>query len=160
MKSTLLFAAAAAALSLAACQSGVSSEGTSPRKPSGPAIAAYDTLPTGAAAATNTIERQQFTTFGAEARVRLDWGNNQRHTFIGGTEFFGTDSPRTDSRGATSDATTGSVINKSQRDIFAAPVSCSAIRKSLAFRIPRMRLFFMRTIVGVGTPALGLCPTT
>ena len=34
-----------------------------------------------------------------------------------------------------------------------APVSCSAIRKSLAFRIPRIRLFFMSIIVGRPAPA-------
>ena len=34
-----------------------------------------------------------------------------------------------------------------------APVSCSAMRKSDALRIPRMRLFFIRTIVGVPAPA-------
>ena len=34
-----------------------------------------------------------------------------------------------------------------------APVSCSAIRKSLACRMPRSRLFFMSTIVGLPAPA-------
>jgi Fe(3+) dicitrate transport protein len=82
----------------------------------------FGTLPTGAAAATNTIERQQFTTFGAEARVRLDWGNNQHHAFTAGTQVFSTKSPRTDSRGNTADASSGSVLAKSQRDIFAAPL--------------------------------------
>ena len=33
-----------------------------------------------------------------------------------------------------------------------APVSCSAIRKSLAFLIPRIRLFFMSMIVGRPAP--------
>lgn len=82
----------------------------------------FGTLPTGAGALTNTIERQQFTTLGAEARVRLDWGAAQRNAFTAGIQVFNTDSPRTDSRGATPDATSGSVLNKSQRDIFAAPV--------------------------------------
>ena len=34
-----------------------------------------------------------------------------------------------------------------------APVSCSAIRKSLAFLMPRIRLFFMSMIVGRPAPA-------
>ena len=33
-----------------------------------------------------------------------------------------------------------------------APVSCRAIRKSLAFLIPRIRLFFMSMIVGRPAP--------
>lgn len=82
----------------------------------------FGTLPTGAAAGTNTIERQQFTTYGAEARLRLDWGTDQRHAFTSGIQVFTTDSPRTDARGAAPDATSGSVLTKSQRDIFAAPV--------------------------------------
>ncbi len=34
-----------------------------------------------------------------------------------------------------------------------APVSCSAIRKSLALRTPRTRLFFMSMTVGRPAPA-------
>jgi Fe(3+) dicitrate transport protein len=82
----------------------------------------FGTLPTGAAAATNTIERQQFTTFGTEVRVRLDWGPTERNAFTAGVQIYGSDSPRTDSRGATADATHGSVLNKSQRDTVYAPV--------------------------------------
>ena len=33
-----------------------------------------------------------------------------------------------------------------------APVSCSAIRKSLALRTPRTRLFFMSITVGLPAP--------
>jgi Fe(3+) dicitrate transport protein len=82
----------------------------------------FGTLPTGSAANTNTIERQQFTTYGAEARVRLDWGVDHRHAFTTGAQYFHTDSPRTDSRGSTPDATSGSVLTKSQRDITGIPV--------------------------------------
>ena len=82
----------------------------------------FGTLPTGAAAATNTIERQQFTTLGAEARVRIDWGSDNRNVFTAGTQVFTTDSPRTDSRGSSPTATSGIVQTKSQRDIAAAPV--------------------------------------
>lgn len=122
----------------------------------------FGTLPTGAAAATNTIERQQFTTIGAEARVRLDWGTNQRHAFTAGTQAFGTDSPRTDSRGTSGDATNGSVINKSQRDIFAAPLFVENLFRFGAFRVtPGFRLETIRQEVSesvnvakstVGTP--------
>ncbi len=34
-----------------------------------------------------------------------------------------------------------------------APVSCSAIRKSVALRMPRMRLFFIPMMVGLPAPA-------
>lgn len=82
----------------------------------------FGTLPTGASAGTNTIERQQFSTFGTEARVRLDWGENQRNAFTAGAQLYRSDSPRTDSRGATPDASTGSVVAKSQRDTWYAPI--------------------------------------
>ena len=82
----------------------------------------FGTLPTGAAASTNTIERQQFTTFGGEARVRLDWGAQSRHVFTAGALYHNTDSPRTDARGAAPDATSGAVQAKSQRDITYTPV--------------------------------------
>lgn len=82
----------------------------------------FGTLPTGASAGTNTIERQQFTTLGAEARARIDWGMAQRHAFTAGVQAFRSDSPRTDSRGAAPDATVGSVLTKSQRDTLYLPV--------------------------------------
>lgn len=82
----------------------------------------FGTLPTGAAAGTNTIERQQFTTYGGEARVRLDWGAQSRHVFTAGAQYHQTDSPRTDARGAASDATSGAMQTKSQRDITYTPV--------------------------------------
>ncbi len=87
----------------------------------------FGTLPTGAAAATNTIERQQFTTLGAETKIRLDWGERQQHAFTAGIQVFQTDSPRTDSRGAAADAVVGSVLTKSQRDVVAAPVFTEAL---------------------------------
>ncbi|PAW61009.1 MAG: hypothetical protein B9S34_16600 [Opitutia bacterium Tous-C1TDCM] len=87
----------------------------------------FGTLPTGAAAATNTIERQQFTTLGAETKIRLDWGDRQQHAFTAGIQVFQTDSPRTDSRGAAADAVAGSILAKSQRDVVAAPVFTEAL---------------------------------
>jgi len=95
----------------------------------------FGLLPTGAAASTNTIERQQFTTLGTEARVRLDWGAQQQHAFTAGAQLFASDSPRTDSRGATGDATTGTITGKSQRDTFYAPVFVESL-----FRFGRLSL--------------------
>ena len=82
----------------------------------------FGTLPSGPAAGTNTIERQQFTTYGGEARGRLDWGAQSRHVFTAGAQYHQTRSPRTDARGATPDATVGAVQAKSRRDISATPI--------------------------------------
>lgn len=78
----------------------------------------FGTLPTGAAASTNTIELQKFRTFGAEVRGRIDWmGGNDRDTLSIGAIYNRTDSPRTDRRGQTSDAEDGALLNASQRDV-------------------------------------------
>ena len=82
----------------------------------------FGTLPTGASANTNTIERQQFDQLGAEARVRLDWGGNGGYTFTAGAQLYHSESPRTDSRGNTPDATTGSVRLESKRELLYTPV--------------------------------------
>jgi Fe(3+) dicitrate transport protein len=82
----------------------------------------FGTLPTGSAAATNTIEHQQFDQYGAEARVRLDWGGNGGHVFTAGAQFFHSDSPRTDSRGASADATSGQVRLRADREVTYTPV--------------------------------------
>jgi len=82
----------------------------------------FGTLPTGAAASTNTIERQQFDQLGADARLRFDWGPDSRHIFTAGAQYFLGDSPRTDSRGNTADAENGDVRLKSQRDVRYTPV--------------------------------------
>lgn len=82
----------------------------------------FGTLPTGASAGTNTIERQHFDQLGAEARVRLDWGGNGGHVFTAGAQLYHTGSPRTDSRGSTADAITGAVRLQSEREILYLPV--------------------------------------
>jgi Fe(3+) dicitrate transport protein len=82
----------------------------------------FGTLPTGAGALTNTIEHQQFTTHGTEARVRYEWGPRFQHILSAGAQLYRSDSPRTDRRGAAADATTGIVQTGSQRDVFYAPV--------------------------------------
>lgn len=83
----------------------------------------FGTLPTGAAADSNTIELQEFYTKGLEARLRHDWmlGDNT-HTFAGGVQLYHTDSPRTDRRGTTPGADTGPIRNQSEREVFYAPV--------------------------------------
>jgi Fe(3+) dicitrate transport protein len=83
----------------------------------------FGTLPTGAAAGSNTIELQEFYTEGIEARLRHDWAlGDYTHTFSGGAQLYHTDSPRTDKRGATPGANSGVVRNESERDVFYAPV--------------------------------------
>ena len=75
----------------------------------------FGTVPTGT---DNSIERQEFYTFGLDARVRHDYefGGNQ-HTFVGGVMYYGADSPREDRRGATVDAEDGPLTSESQRDL-------------------------------------------
>ena len=82
----------------------------------------FGTLPTGPAALTNTLERQQFHQLGAEARLRFDWGPGQRHVLSAGAQLYRGNSPRTDSRGYTPDADRGDVRTKSQRDTLYTPV--------------------------------------
>ncbi len=66
----------------------------------------------------NSIERQEFYTFGIEPRVRHDYAfGGGNHTFIGGLMYYGADSPREDRRGATPDADEGRLTGKSQRDL-------------------------------------------
>ena len=82
----------------------------------------FGSRPIGTNAATNDIETQQFDTFGIEGRYRRDWGADSQHVFTAGVQYFSTDSPRTDARGATADATSGALRIASQRDIKYAPV--------------------------------------
>jgi len=83
----------------------------------------FGTLPTGATTNSNTIELQEFYTAGAEARLRHDWSTGgNTHTFAGGVQFYHTDSPRTDQRGAAPDVESGQLRNQSQREVFYAPV--------------------------------------
>ncbi len=82
----------------------------------------FGTLPTGAGALTNTIENQQFTTYGTEARMRYEWGARFRHILSAGAQLYRSDSPRTDRRGAAPDATAGAIQTQSQREVFYAPL--------------------------------------
>jgi Fe(3+) dicitrate transport protein len=103
----------------------------------------FGTIPTGAAAQTNTIERQQFHQLGAEARVRLDWGSDERHVFTAGGQFYDSHSPRTDSRGATPAADQGEIRTKSQRDILYTPIFAENLFRFDALSVtPGLRLEF------------------
>jgi Fe(3+) dicitrate transport protein len=76
----------------------------------------FGTLPTGAAAQTNSIETQQFYTFGIEPRIRHDWDwLDQTHTVTGGMMLYNTYSPRTDGRGDSPTAMQGRVLNQNNR---------------------------------------------
>jgi Fe(3+) dicitrate transport protein len=82
----------------------------------------FGTLPTGAAASSNTIENQQFKTLGFDARYRVNWGKEHANTFTSGFQLYHTDSPRKDSRGSMANADTGMLRNYSEREVFYAPL--------------------------------------
>lgn len=82
----------------------------------------FGTRPIGSAANSNDIESQQFDTWGVEGRYRRDWGPEQAHVFSAGVQYFESDAPRTDVRGATADATAGTLRIASQRDLRYLPV--------------------------------------
>ena len=70
----------------------------------------------------SSIEDQNFNTLGLDSRYRLNWGNDSQHTFSTGVQIYHVDSPRTDSRGATADASSGTVRNDSDREVLYLPV--------------------------------------
>ena len=77
----------------------------------------FGTLPTGPTATTNSIENQEFYTFGFEPRVRHDWeawGNT--HTLAAGMQFYYLTSPRQDQRGFEPDADNGITTQDSLRE--------------------------------------------
>lgn len=77
----------------------------------------FGTLPTGATATTNSIEEQDFYTFGFEPRFRrtYDAFGQDSHTLTAGVLTYFSDSPREDQRGTTPDADSGALRNKSDR---------------------------------------------
>lgn len=84
----------------------------------------FGTLPVGPTSTTNSIETQQFETVGLDTRYRLNWGNggDVAHTFSTGIQLYHTDSPRTDERGVTPDASSGALRRASDREVLYAPV--------------------------------------
>ncbi len=76
----------------------------------------FGTRPTGPNAATNTIENQEFYTFGIEPRLRHDWEAwGGQHTLAAGMQFYYADSPREDQRGSSPDAEDGVTTLDSNR---------------------------------------------
>jgi len=101
----------------------------------------FGSRPTGPTAASNDIERQHFDTFGVEARWRRDWGAEEQNVFSAGAQYFHTDAPRTDVRGASADATSGVLRIASQRDLDYFPVFAENLFRLGAFSItPGVRL--------------------
>ena len=83
----------------------------------------FGTLPTGPDADSNTIELQEFNTSAIEGRARHTWSAwDEEHTLVLGTMYYYVDSPRTEKRGASADATDGKVRNDSDRTVHYAPV--------------------------------------
>ncbi len=79
----------------------------------------FGTAPTGAAAGTNTIEQQDFYTFGVEPRVRHTYdafGQDGQAVTAGVLAYF-SDSPREDQRGTSAAADSGALRNKSDREM-------------------------------------------
>ncbi len=79
----------------------------------------FGTLPTGPDSQTNSLQTQQFYTFGVEPRVRHDWDwLGETHTLAGGMMLYHTFSPRLDQRGASPTAMDGRVLNQSNRSVW------------------------------------------
>lgn len=121
----------------------------------------FGIMPTGSAALTNTIEAQPFTQLGAEARGRLDWGGGRGHVLTGGVQFYSSQSTRTDSRGATADATSGSVSLQSERKILSTPIFAENLFRFGAFSLtPGARVEFVdqsvREIINVNRATTAL----
>ncbi|MBI2173735.1 MAG: TonB-dependent receptor [Candidatus Omnitrophica bacterium] len=80
---------------------------------------AFGALPSGANATTNTIEEQDFYTFGFEPRIRYTYDafEQEGHTLTAGLLTYFSDSPREDQRGTTPGADSGALRNKSDREM-------------------------------------------
>lgn len=81
--------------------------------------ALFGAAPVGPNANTNTIENQEFYTFGLEPRIRHDWtawGNE--HTLAAGMQFYYNFSPRVDKRGTSPDAEDGIITADTRREVF------------------------------------------
>ena len=82
----------------------------------------FGILPSGLTSGTNGIEDQNFKTLGLDGRYRFNWGKEAQHSFSTGLQLYHVDSPRTDSRGATSNASSSVIRRASEREVFYLPV--------------------------------------
>ncbi|MCC6234145.1 MAG: TonB-dependent receptor [Verrucomicrobiales bacterium] len=78
----------------------------------------FGTLPSGPTASSNDIERQEFFTLGIEPRLSLAWGGAEdSHVLAAGVQYYQSDSPRVDRRGATATAENGVVFREADRAV-------------------------------------------
>lgn len=79
----------------------------------------FGAVPTGSAANTNTIEEQDFYTFGMEPRFRYTYDafGQSDHVLTAGVLSYFSHSPREDQRGSSPGADTGTLRNRSERDM-------------------------------------------
>lgn len=83
----------------------------------------FGTLPTGPDADSNTIELQEFDTVAIEARARHDWTAwDEEHTLTLGTMYYHVESPRTEKRGSSPDASDGRLLTDTDRTVDYVPV--------------------------------------
>lgn len=79
----------------------------------------FGQLPSGPDANSNAIERQEFYSFGTDARLRHDYLlGDADQTLTAGIHFYRSDSPRTDARGDRPDAEAGRLVSRSQRYVY------------------------------------------
>lgn len=79
----------------------------------------FGKFPSGPDANSNAIERQEFYSFGTDARLRHDYLlGDADQTLTAGIHFYRSDSPRTDARGDRPDAEAGQLVSRSQRYVY------------------------------------------
>ncbi|MDO8631010.1 MAG: TonB-dependent receptor, partial [Phycisphaerales bacterium] len=79
----------------------------------------FGTLPTGANASTNDIQRQEFYTLGTDLRLsrRYEAFGSTDHVLSAGMLYYHSDSPREEKRGTTGDALDGAIRKDSDRQM-------------------------------------------
>lgn len=122
----------------------------------------FGTLPTGPDAQTNSIENQQFYTFGIEPRIlhNYEW-LGEEHALSAGMMLYQTWSPRVDSRGSSPGAVTGTIRNQSERSNWYYSVFAENLFRIGNFSItPGVRLESIwqsvSEIINVGRSSAGL----
>ena len=79
----------------------------------------FGTIPTGAAASSNDIQKQEFYTGGTELRISHEYDGlgSQDHVLTGGILYYHSTSPRIEERGTTGDALQGVLRKDSDRSM-------------------------------------------